>query len=620
MWHCLGYPVPEVWRDTLKLARRSGLPASLQGMSESLFGIGKHAGSATLNLLCKPHKKTGRYVPLNFRNIVPLAAYNVQDVLIMREAYARTLRFYEHTADDEITPVDLAINDRGYGFDVDTARLLIDIEGDLRKRNGDTLEKLTNGEITRATLRSPQKLKKLFLDRFGLPLENTQKATLLELLDTVEDMPELMQLVIEARIAETGISSAKLIRGLGAARKLPNGRYVIHDMYAIHAADTGRWGGRVIQPQNLPRGVEIENLEDLITLVQEEARAPSMSREELLARIGSFKKPDGTTPTTSGVVGTLTRSCLIPVRKNFLVTADYSSVESRMLLWLASDPEGIDAYRNNLDAYKTMAAYLFQIVYEEVTKKHRKVGKVPVLGCGYGMGGEGLIRFGAAMGIDIEALSGMTGQEIVDAWRDMNWRIAGERTGETYEGHVCRSGGLWKAYHNAAMQAIEGNMNVRAGRCTFGMQGNHLHVVIPSGKILVYRNATIEDVETPWGGMSRTWVYSKSFFKNVLRVAQTKGKITENITQALATGCGGLTGHSLKRLHEEGFMIVGHTHDDVAAEVDSLEEAERFVSVMAETPEWAVGFPQKVVGHIGPYLTKEPLDGWPEITRYYERL
>lgn len=618
VWEAKGYPTPDRWVDSMKLSRRASLPASLDGLSTVLFDIGKHAGAATLNMLCKPDTRTGRIPPLNHKNIRPLISYCIQDVLMMRKSFLEHLAEMDGSADEDVLRLDQEINDRGVGFDIDLAKLLMDLEHDVRTARGDTLSDMTDGEITRETLRSSVKVKKLFAERFGIELENTQKATLLEILeDPLYSGPEheFMRMVIEAKIGENGISSAKLLRGLLAARKSGDD-HLLHDLFAYHAADTGRWGGRVIQPQNFPRGsLDSATYANVLHLLIDQSRELTMPREAIVKTICDAAVGQS----SSSILGSLTRSTLIPARSfAYLASADYSAVEARTLLWLAGDEKGLQQYRDGVDLYRQMASVLFDVPYEEVTKIQRQIAKIPVLGGGYGMGAEGMAKFARSFGVDFEEL-GIDPQWVVDTYRDTNYLVAGERTGELYEGHVCRHGGLWKAYHKAAMDTISTGQGRFVHKVSFFMNGPHLTLKLPSGKLLVYRWATIEHVDNPWGSTSRTWVYSRSFFKNVLRTPQTKGKITENICQAIATGCGGFTGHSMGLVDAAGFNIVLHTHDDLTVEVNGADEAKRFCDIMAITPEWAVGFPQRVEGHMGRRLTKEPLPGDLHLTSTYER-
>lgn len=618
VWEAAGYPTPDQWVDSMKLARRASLPASLDGLSSVLHDIGKHAGASTLQRLCKPDKRSGRIPPLNHKNIRPLISYCIQDVLMMRASFLSDLSYHVSATDDEVLRLDQEINDRGVGFDVDLAKFLMDLEHDVRTARGDTLSDLTDGEITRETLRSSHKVKKIFSDKFGIELENTQKGTLIELLEDPlysGEGHDMMRMVIEARIGENGISSAKLLRGLLAGRE--SGQDVLlHDLFAYHAADTGRWGGRVIQPHNFPRGsLRPDDYAEILTLLIAQSQNQTIPREKVVESICAVAEG----VSSSAILGSLTRSTLIPARGfKYFASADYSSVEARTLLWLAGDEKGLQQYREGVDLYRQMASVLFNKPYDQVTKGERQIGKIPVLGGGYGMGAEGMTTFGRGFGVDFEAL-GVDPQWVVDTYRDANSLVAGERTGELYEGYVCRSGGLWKAYHKAAMDTISTGQGRFVHKVSFFMNGPHLTLRLPSGKLLTYRWATIEDVDNPWGSTSRTWVYSRSFFKNTLRTAQTKGKITENICQAIATGSGGFTGHSMRLIDDAGYNMVLHTHDDITVEVNSAEDATRFCDIMAITPEWAVGFPQRVEGHMGRRLTKEPLPGDLHLTSTFER-
>lgn len=597
VWNQL-YPTcrVETWVDTLKISKRAGLPGSLDGVGEALFSLGKHSGKKTLMALCKPSEKHGGFLPLNRKNIIPLTAYCVQDVLLMREAWHKRLRYYAQAADDAVLKACDMVNQYGALLDTKLAQTIIDLELGLREKRGEQLEALTGGAVTRALLRSPKQFREYFHKTWDIVLENVQRGTLTEMLES-EELAEntLARLIIEARLGETRITSTKLVRALDCLTLDGRMKFIL----AYHAAHTGRWGGRKFQPQNLPRGKL--NQEDLAYCL-EILLCEALSLEDKISAV-DLVIPDNIT--IGDALGSLVRSCVVAPKGKKLGIADFAAIECRGLLWVAGDEVGLDNFRADLDPYKVFATKVFGVAYADVTKTMRTVCKPPILGAGYQIGGEKLEAYALGMGIDL-AKYGWTGPKLVDMWRKANPLIAGEENGDEYEGRPVRKGGLWKAFQYGAIKVVETGYEKRVGKCRLFMCGEDFILRLPSGKEIVYRNALVEDVENQWGGMTRSFTFDRPFGSKVIRASQYGGKWVENCVQALCTGSGGLTGEALARLVEEGFKVVLHVHDELVVEISSRKEFLRFIYLMNKLPDWAVGFPNKTCGFEAARYMKEP--------------
>ncbi len=578
------YPGPREWIDSLPLARRYALPGSLDGIGESLYGQGKHAGRRTMLALAVPHKKTGRLLPLTKSNVPPLAQYCAVDVLILVRAWR------DHIAtrvapgwEERLLDLDRRINDRGVSIDISLAEAVIGVEEGLRKRRGEEIEALTLGALTRATLRSVPKFR-AWLKEQGLDLPDARRDTLLAVLED-PDTPAIVRAAIEARVGETRITSAKLQRAVAAIG--PSGR--VHDVVAYHAAHTGRWGGRKLQPHNLPRPAWWVDLEA--------ARRAVLSPdpiEECLALI-----PEG--GTVSDLLASLIRLCIVPTEGSYLI-ADFASVEARGLRYLAGDEEGLEVFRQDLDLYKVFASKLYGIPYEEVTKKERTPAKVAELGAGYQMSGRKLGAYASGMGIDLSA-TGWSGPKLIEAWRDANPLIAGEDTGEEYEGVRIRRGGLWRDLQYGVADLLKNGGWRTIGRCRWFLREGSLICQLPSRRELTYRNARLEDVVPQWGGEPRpTIVYDKVLGKKLVPTTTYGGKLTENCVQAF---CRDLLGHALLQLDSAGFVIPLHVHDEGVGEGDPDRLAE-FTRLMTIVPSWAKGFPLKAEGFVSSEYRKDP--------------
>ena len=73
-----------------------------------------------------------------------------------------------------------------------------------------------------------------------------------------------------------------------------------------------------------------------------------------------------------------------------LMSADYSQIELRILAHISSDETMINAFINGDDIHRRVAADIYGVTYEEVTKDMRRTAKSVIFGIVYGISGFGL--------------------------------------------------------------------------------------------------------------------------------------------------------------------------------------------------------------------------------------
>jgi DNA polymerase bacteriophage-type len=290
------------------------------------------------------------------------------------------------------------------------------------------------------------------------------------------------------------------------------------------------------------------------------------------------------------VLGSLVRCCVIPPRGRLLAAVDYRSVEARALLWLAGDDEGLDVFRRGECPYRAMAAALYRIDVDVITKPQRQLGKALVLGCGYQMGSVRFKAYAEGCGINWSAVP-VTPEQAVEAWRDAHPSVAGWRTGKIYEGNVLREGGFWRELEATAISVASGGSPIQVGRALWSRGGRDLVCTLPGGRRMVYRDARVEDLPTRWGGTKRTLTYGHRDG----RVTTYGGKLAENVTQAV---CRDLLADALVRLERQGKLPVLHVHDEAVCEVTAEDELPVIESIMRTAPTWAAGLPIDVEGYI----------------------
>jgi len=252
------------------------------------------------------------------------------------------------------------------------------------------------------------------------------------------------------------------------------------------------------------------------------------------------------------------KTMLRPAFRGPFTVADWSAIEARLTPWLSGDGEEVlDVFRSGGDIYVNEA----QKMFGRVTPELRQIGKVAVLACGFGGAHNAFAAMGRAYNIKMTEAEA---RQTVEAWRRANpWAV---RYWSDLE---------WA--YNAAMR--NPGEHIKVARVTYCFNGQHLWYSLPSGRILCYPFARIEE-----DGIT----YAKAAWKPAAdakewpRARLWKGLACENITQACAND---LLRHALRQLPN----VVLHVHDEIVVEGD-CPDLER---IMCTPPAWAAGLPLK---------------------------
>jgi DNA polymerase len=278
------------------------------------------------------------------------------------------------------------------------------------------------------------------------------------------------------------------------------------------------------------------------------------------------------------------RPAIIPAEGNVLVVADWSAIEGRVHPWLSNCPSGedkLDAFRKGLDPYIVNAAATFNKPYAVIADEYenagksdeRQVGKVQELALGF-LGGAGSFEtFGRVYGV---RLSDSEIQKAIKTWRRANmWAM---KHGQDLESAYTR------AMRNKGHE-------FSAGRVTYLFDGQHLWYVLPSGRILCYPFAVLDEDGVAYAKASwKPAADAKEWPKGRL----WRGLACENVTQAVAND---VLRYALRCLDQEGYTAVAHVHDEVVVEcpADKADEVkQRMIEIMCEPPAWASGLPLDV--------------------------
>ena len=550
----IGVPEPrlEQFYCTAAQARANCLPGSLEDVGRAVSSKMKkdHRGAALIRLLCIPRKGgTFNDSPLL---MAELFAYCAQDVRAMREI-SKSMR---PLSDDELADYHASerINDRGVLVDLDLCHAAIGYaEAELIEIQAIVAE-VSNGEL--ASVRSPRMRQwvqarvgpeavKLMWTGEKFSIDKTVRANLLTL--GPDEVPADVAEVIQCADDLWASSVAKFKRLAELAD--PEDHRVRGAFVFAGGSATGRFASFGAQVHNFTRKT---------------ARDPAAVRQ---AMVRGHKIVPAHAPRVTDVLKGMLRPALIPAPGNVLVVSDWSAIEGRVNPWLSNCPAGeakLDVFRSGLDPYKVNAVNTFGVAYDDVTGDQRQVGKVQELALGF-LGGEGSFdTFGRVYGVRVDNIP-----RVIRLWRTTNpWAMKhGQDLDEAYT----------RAMRNVGRE-------FPAGRVMYLYDGQHLWYSLPSGRVLCYPFAQLED-----DGVS----YLKAAWKPAAdatewpRARLWRGLAVENCTQAAAND---LLRVALRRLPD----VVLHCHDEVVVEcpeADGERVAAEVHRVMCEPPAWAAGLP-----------------------------
>lgn len=578
-WYCLnqaGYKTPiEQWRCTMAHGLYCGYTAGLDATGKAI-GLPQDkqkmtVGKALIRYFCTPCKPTkangGRIWNQPWHDKVKwelFKDYCKQDVVTEHAILKRLDLFPMPEAEEQLWQMDVLMN--ACGVRVDTTL----IDGALYLDTVST-QKLTDEAISLTGLQNPNSQQQLlqWIRDNGAEADNLQKATVTELLD--RDNPDKVQRMLEIR-QQLGKTSIKKYVAMDTARGEGDRVRGLTQYYGANR--TGRWAGRLVQLQNLPRNY-LKTLDYARNLV----KAKNYDGVKLLY---------GNVPDT---LSQLIRTAFIPSEGHKFVVADFSAIEARVIAWLAGEQWVNEVFATHGKIYEATASQMFGVPVERIMKGNpeyslRQKGKVATLALGYQGGTSALIAMGALqMGLTEEELP-----DIVQRWRQANPRIKD----------------LWYAVEQAALtvmqtaqpQAIRGLIFALEGDLIYGQ--SFLTVQLPSGRKLFYPKPFLK--ENQFGKMAIHY-YTVGQQTRKWEVTSTYGgKMTENLVQAIARDCLAVT---LERVAAKGLQVVFHVHDEVIIDAPMETTVDEVCGLMAEPVPWAPGLVLKGAGFESSYYMKD---------------
>nr|WP_296484685.1 DNA polymerase [uncultured Acetatifactor sp.] len=575
--YCLNkffYSPVSQWHCTMVHSLYCGFPASLDAAGKAMglpkdrrkMGVGKQL----IRYFCVPCTPTARNGGRT-RNLPHhdhakwrlFKEYCRQDVATEKEIYHRLEGYPIPEQERQNWILDQYINTAGVKMDLELIEGALELHGVVSQKLAGKARKLTGLDNPN----SVAQLKNWVQEHSGLELESLNKATVAEILAD-KDSKDLVKEVLRIR-KELGKTSVKKYEAMRAC-VCADGR--IRGLLQFYGASrTGRFAGRLVQVQNLPRNY-IESLDTARHLVK------TGRPEAVRAVYGDV--PD--------LLSQLIRTAFIPGEGCRFIVADFSAIEARVLAWLAGEEWRLDVFRTHGKIYEASASTMFGVPIEKIKKGNseyalRSKGKVAELALGYQGGAHALVSMGAlSMGLSEEELP-----DIVSRWRKSNRRIQD----------------FWYAVENNAVDTVQyGTVHAMPRGISFYRDRNYLFIRLPSGRELFYYHP---ELMTNAFGRKAVGFYGTSQATKKWEQTETYGgKLTENIVQAVARD---LLCSAMQNLYRAGYAIRFHIHDEVILEVpeNSGKNLEEAVRLMCTLPEWAAGLPLDAAGFEGYYYRKD---------------
>jgi len=618
----------EQWRDTMASAAYRSMPLGLDAFGKAVNkgNIKADTGKALLKKLSKPQGVTQKWLketmgmppaeaklflqsqgmitapgvmwldlgkgvrPYYWNNspdlLQDLCDYCAQDVRAEIDAYHLLKQ-----ADGEWLPpdelklwfLDQKMNARGVGIDTKAAKAAIEMFEKIEEKAVEEVKVLTDDEVQ--TLNQRDNIL-AWCKSAGLVLPDLRA-------DTVEaclkrELPADVRRVLELRKQVGRSSVKKLYMALRATMK--DGR--MRGLLQYHAAHSGRWAGRLLQPQNLPRPLpwlEDTDPDVLIDLI-------TRKEVEWLSAVGEGDP--------IGVLVSAVRHMLKAGYGQQFVCCDFTSIESVVLFCLAGQDNAIEDIRAGRKLYCIFASQMYGYeVGKHTHPQEYSAGKAAILGLGYQMGAKALVAYAEGMGIDMDM---ETAQLAVDTYR---------------KEYAPRVKSLWTRLNNAVIKAVQQGVVTEVEGVRFWTETintiPYLIARLPSGRLMHYPCPSLSLQEAPWSRVAREeWAEAKAEWQAAWgteypepcpeveeqlgvsfmmqkdgqwrKVRLYGGMITENVVQAIARD---LLAFSLINLDEAGYHLLLSTHDEALSELRGLGDKDHFKSVMIQAPEWAQDWP-----------------------------
>lgn len=587
---------------TLAMSYAMGLPGHL-GAAAAALGISQQKDNIGYRLMlqyCQP-RAVDSFGKIQWweepSGLKRLAEYCAQDVVVEREIGKRMLKLSHY--ERSIWQLDQKINGRGIKIDLPAVKAALSIvEAEKQK----LIKEIQ--DVSDNTISTPSSIAQIknFLALFGLDdVESIAKVEAAELLDR-DDLPTPCRKVLEIR-AEAGKTSTAKLDSMLCGAQASDGRF--RGAFQYSGANTRRWAGRRVQLQNLPRTkISPALVNDIL------CEMPKLNGDKMRLYYGP----------PLDVISNCLRGFLVAEEGKEFLCCDFSSIEARVIAWLAGQENVLEIFRTHGKVYEHAASSIFGKPMADISPDERQIGKVAILALGYQGGVGALQKMAKAYGVRLEpayqslwsrATSGQ--KEFVEKRYDQTkadypgisreefiasdltkvfWRMANPKIVE-----------YWHSLESCAIMATKlagqnGLSTTISTPIKFKVAGSFLWARLPSDGTLCYPYPQVAHKETKWGTSKETLSYmSEDINHKWTRFNTYGGSIAENVTQSFARD---ILADAMLRLESHGYSIVAHVHDEIICEETAgAKSVQDMANIMSEIPTWAGGLPIAANGWAG---------------------
>ena len=586
----LGWLPPNQWRDTMLHALYCGYPASLDAAGRAM-GLPEDkkkltTGKALIRYFCVPCKPSNangnrtrnlpKHDPAKWKLF---KEYNGQDVVTEMEIDRRLSAFPVPAFVQKQWETDLTMNARGVAADMEMVSGALVIGATVKSQlmaearqlsgldNPNSIKQLARW-LTEAT-DSDAEITSVTKETVATMLKQPQPANVQRMLEIRQELGKTSTKKYDA--LETCIADDGRVRGL---------------LQFYGANRTGRWAGRLVQVQNLPR-TYTHPLPPARQLVKDR------NIDGLRLMYGSI----------NDTLSQLIRTAFVATPGNVLIDADFSAIEARVISWLAGQEWRLEVFRTHGKIYEASASQMFHVPIEKIKKGNpeyalRQRGKVAELALGYQGGVSAMRRMDT--GHNLDDLSDDEVKGIVDRWRETNSMIRD----------------LWNIVDSAAVTVITngGAQTIRSETtdavitlaCELDVitGTRYMTILLPSGRKLYYPSPEIG--VNRWGNPSVSYMGQNQTTKRWERVETYGGKLVENIVQAIARDCLAI---AIENLEAQGLHVVFHIHDEVVIDTpawaDNDTMLDTITKIMTKPIPWAQALPLNADGWVDKFFKKD---------------
>ena len=537
-----------------------GLPLSLEGVGKVL-GLEKQKlieGKDLIKYFCVPctPTKSNKFRNRNFPyhdkiKWEAFRTYNIRDVDTEKEIQCKLMKFPVPDFIWEEYNLDQEINDRGIKVDLDFVNRVIALDDKVRTKLMSELQILTE-------LENPNSVVQLkgWLSEQGVETESLDKKSVKELVKVTKGEVS-KALALRMQLSKSSIKKYQAMKDVACEDNRCRGMFQF-----LGANRTGRFSGRNVQLQNLPRNTMKELFE---------VRSIIKNRYGDILELLYDNVPD--------ILSQLIRTAFVPKENMKFYVADFSSIEARVIAWLAGETWREELFKKGGDIYCMSASQMFgvPVVKHGINGDLRQKGKIAELACGYGGSVGALTAMGALdMGLKEDEL-----KPLVLSWREANQNIVA----------------LWWAVDKAIKDAIVMKGLTRTHGIEFECRSGLLRITLPNGRKLTYIKPKIEI--NKFGGESVTYE-GVGVAKKWERIESYGPKFVENIVQAISRD---ILMYALQNLSD--YNIVAHVHDEIIIEAPENTKLEDICETMSRVPYWAKGLILTADGYTCEFYMKD---------------